>query len=196
MCGGNSMNKKLVALILSICFIAMAVNAASAINTKEELEKFTKDIDIPKLDIETLSYAVLTTGPARFITNIKFIEGNEVQINKIKNLMKIRLFKPNFRTVIATNLTFEVTYTRTVKMNSRFSYATAYVNLGADTNLPKPMILPNLKHTVTLKNFTGVFHFIKPKLKRPYSTKLFVPAQFIFVGGAEKVVCSAPIAAI
>lgn len=184
------MKKILITLVLSLCFIAMSVNAVSAINIKEELESFPENIDISEIDLENFSYyGVMTAGPARLISNIEFINGTELQIERIQELMKVRLFKPDFRTVIVTNLTFEVTYTRTVPTLSRFTYTTAYGEFSTDFNITEPVILYNSPHTVTFTNFTGMFHFIRPTFYRPFMFKFFVPAQFIFAGVAEEVKC-------
>jgi len=182
------MKKKLITLILSLCFIAMSANAVSATSLDEELKAFPKNVDVPELDLENLSYyAALTGGPARFISDITFIEGSQFQINRIQELMRISIFKPDFRTVVVTNMTFEVTYSRTVAKLSRFSYLTAYGEFSTDLNITEPVIVYNSPHTVTFTNFTGAFHFLRPTFYRPIMFKFFVPAQYLFVGIAEEV---------
>ena len=185
------MKKMLLTLVLSLCFIAMSVNTVSANTIEEELEAFPENIDIPEIDLENLSYYIaITAGPARFISDVELIEGSSLQMQRIQKLMKISLFKSNFRTVIVTNLTFEVTYSRQVKTLSRFSYATAYANLSLDLNNTSPNILYNSAHTVRFTNFTGAFHFLRPTFHRNFMLKFFVPAQFIFAGIAEEVKCT------
>ena len=189
------MKKIIVALSLSICFIAMSVNTVSAINIKDEVDSFPKVLDvpeIPEIDIENFStYVVMTAGPARFITDMEIIEGNEYQIDRIHDLKRISLFKSDFRTVIVTNMTFEITYIRDVPRFSRFSYATVFDNVSVDKNFSSPAIFYNIPHTVRVTNFTGIFHFLRPTLSRPFMFKLFIPAQFIFIGGADEVECIA-----
>ncbi len=183
------MKKIVLALVLSLCFIAMSANIAVATNVEEELDSFPKNIDVPEIDLENFSYyGVMTAGPARYISDINFIQGNQYQIDRIENLMRISLFKPDFRTVVVTNMTFEVTYTRSVQKLSRFSYATAYGELSSDLNMTdEPEVIYNTAHNVTVTNFTGAFHFLRPTFYRPIMFKFFVPAQFIFVGVAENV---------
>jgi hypothetical protein len=189
------MKKMLLALVLSFCFIAMSVNTASANVIEDELEAFPENVNIPEIDLENLSSNVaITGGPARFISDIEFISGSMLQINRIQKLMKIRLFKSNFRTVVVTDLSFEVTYSRQVTKLSRFTYATAYANLTTDFNNTAPAILYNSPHTVKFTNFTGAFHFLRPAFHRKFMLKFFIPAQFIFVGIADEVECvAAPI---
>ncbi len=182
------MKKILLALVLSLCFIAMSANIVVATSVEEELKSFPENINVPEIDLENLSYyGVMTAGPARFITDIDFIEGNEFQIKKIQNLMRVSIFKPDLRTVVVTNMTFEITYNRAVKKLSRFSYATAYGEFNSDLNMTEPETIYNLRHNVTVTNFTGLFHFLRPTFYRPIMFKFFVPAQFIFAGAAENV---------
>jgi hypothetical protein len=185
------MTKKIATLILILCFISMSVNIASAINVEDELEAVTKNLGTTALGFENLSYyTVITAGPARINSRFKFIDGQDSQIDKIEDLMNIRFFKPDLRTVSVTNLTFEITYMYNVQKRSRLSYLTAYTGFSGNTSKPiERKFIYNSPHTITVKNFTGIFHFLRPTIhSKPPMFKLFVPAQFIFVGFAREII--------
>ena len=179
------MNKKIIVTIISICFFTMGANSVFALNLNEKIVRNTQKIVTENKAIdENIDIVFQAYGPVRKITTFEFLNGSETEIQLINEMMSKRLFYPMFPAVAVKNLTFNITFTEAVKNYSRYWYVTSYVD--EENNLTTTI---NKPHGYTVKNFTGVFIFIKPKIFRflCIGPKFFRPYRFMILGHCENI---------
>jgi len=187
------MNKKIIVTLISICFLTMGAGSAFAVSlNKEVVTSAQKLIKSDVADENTTIIDFQAYGPVREITEIELISGPDAKIQKINKMMSRRFFYPLVPVVYVKNLTFNITFTEQVKNRSKNWYATAYskidINITKD-NRSNITIIINKPHSYTVKNFTGVFVFIKPKIFRFFSfgQKFFRPYRFAIIGVCENI---------
>ena len=187
------MNKKLIVTLIGICFLTTGVSSSLALSVEKKVaatsEKYlTKDMELD----ENASIVIFQAyGPVRKITEFEFLSGSDTQIQKINKMLSKRFFYPIIPVVFVKNLTFNITFTEPVKNRSRNWYATAYSEMGnlSNYNASNITTIINKPHSYTVKNFTGIFTFIRPKLFRLFSLgqKFFKPYRFTIVGVCENI---------
>ncbi len=195
------MKKTFITILLTLILLLTCTICTISIDTNIQTEDKTY-------------YFAATSGPAwlKIFTKIEMIYGKQEQINQINTLLtKHRLQQDEKINVFVKNLTFNVTYKLPTTLYSRFLHRTIYteINLSEFQDLIYSQSNQNLKdyintslqklrdniniikirrHSITFKNFTGVFYLIKPKFYRAFPPKLFIPAKFVFIGVCEELI--------
>lgn len=200
------MNKKLIAAILCLSFMIVGVIPTQGMEIPDDLEDEDVIFDeyLKLMEDENVSFGshiAIISGPVtKFISKIKFLDGDENQINRIKGylnrkpsiLKRILPFVP----IRVTNLTFTVEFRIPLRLLSRFHYYSFDAGLADNkSNDTKNIFNYNLtkcvKHKITVENLNGRFFFDKAEfVKNPFKRGknfFFQPARFVFSGFCEKV---------
>jgi len=181
------MNKKIIVTLVSICFLTMGVSSALALSLDKKMtnnaQKYITKNEV--LDENATFIIFQAYGPVRKITTFEFLSGPEAKIQKINKMMSRRFFYPIIPVVFVTNLTFKITFTEQVKNRSRNWYATGY-GLSNESNVTT---IINTPHSYTVKNFTGVFTFIRPRFFKFFciGPRFFRPYRFAIMGECEDI---------
>jgi hypothetical protein len=184
------MKKILFAILLSLSLVLISTNSAFAINIKKELNDKQEEIikNFKPIDKDKIYYFFTTQGPARFVTEIEFIEGSILQILKMKYMLNRIILKPKAALAFPIKLTFKITYTTDVIENPRLSYGTGYLPFNLSLWAGKLTIISNVSHSYTIKNFTGIAYFAKAKIISFKPLRFFIPANFFFFGVCDEIV--------
>jgi len=127
-------------------------------------------------------YFIGTMGPICPLLNIaeiKLIDGNESQIQKIEKILNNRILQfiiPRMDFINVTDLNFTISYTRRIPKIPfwwNFQYITLLTDGSKITDISKP-------HTVIVKGFNGTFTLARGKLM------IFYPPHFLFGGVSEE----------
>ena len=181
------MNRKLIGFAL-LCIFLISSSTTSVVGTDIAEEKFTEICSLSAEENETAT--VLSTGgplPWR-ITKITIYDGPLSQvrkINKIINRKTLQFLRP-VTFVPVTHLDFSVNYRRDILFaRSDFSYGSTLVEYVNGSMVNRTSIV-NEEHTLQVTDFTGMFIFLRGKIK-PFRPFRFRPPQFVFVGNCKNV---------
>jgi hypothetical protein len=200
----NNMKKILITTFMVLILVSTGIVSAISANTTQTKPE--------ENDVEF--HLVCTYGPAwlRIFTKIEFLEGDEEEIDQIKDLLRRQILKPlEEKTLEVKDLTFKVTYRLPVTRYSRFMYRTLYSKIDLSQYLDFQDIqsredfleyinksieafkndsthIISRRHSFTCYNFTGIFSIFEPKTVRKIPPKLFIPAKFLFFGVCENLI--------
>jgi len=199
------MNKKLIIAITCISMLLMgavpAYGISEDINVEDKEDLFEK-ADEYLAENYTPDQFVITGGPvSKLFTSVE-LDGPENQTIPIEKLLNRRfvLFSrllPVYP-VLLDGVDITIEYKRDVRVRSRYSFLSVNATCIYDENYTIENFTglvnkSNIKHTIEVENFSGIFMFVRGRLFRGMiggSHFIFNPAKFYFVGGCDKIVYS------
>lgn len=192
-------DKKIIILLICLTLLTTGIVQCSAISINKKIEKYdqTKILESKTIDENQdipFEYMFLTSGPAYKFSEITFHDGPEKQINRINRFLSRWRINPMINTVFLLfkdfpnnlelcNASFTVKYNKDLDNSLRFSYLTMYSKMFNDTDFSfeDMRFYLNQAHSITVKDFTGIFVFNRGKILG------INPAQFILVGGCGNI---------